>query len=79
MAGQNPVQEIIIDFSYETQNEDGDQTIHAYTLDGRILLLTTPNATKMAELKKAEALFGPSDENLQRKGRPNPDEDLPAP
>jgi hypothetical protein len=54
---KNPVEEVVVDFTYETESPDGDKTIHAYALDGRILLITKPNPTKLAELKKAEALL----------------------
>ncbi len=60
MKCQNPVEEIVVDFVYETESDEGDKTIHAYALDGRILLITKPNPTKLAELKK-----GISDESKQ--------------
>jgi len=55
MTCDNPVEEVVIDFSYETTSEEGDKTIHAYALDGRILLITKPNPAKLVELKKAES------------------------
>lgn len=60
MTCENPVEEVVIDFYYQTRSEDGDETIHAYAIDGRILLITKPNPTKLAELKK-----GASDEKKQ--------------
>ena len=54
---ENPVQEIVIDFLYETESDEGDKTIHAYALDGRIFLITKPNPAKLAELRKAEAIL----------------------
>jgi hypothetical protein len=60
MPCENPVQEVIVDFIYETESREGNRTIHAYALDGRILLITKPNPTKLAELKKAESLLRPT-------------------
>lgn len=59
MTSCNPVEEVVVDFWFEEEAKDGDKTIHAFALDGRILLITKPNPTKLAELKKA------SDESKQ--------------
>lgn len=48
---RRPVKDIVIDFTYETETEDGDKTIHAYDLKGNIYWLTKPNPTKLAKLK----------------------------
>lgn len=68
---RNPVKDITIDFSYETVSEDGDNTIHAYDLNGNVYRLTKPNPTKLAELKKgasAESKQEDYSEWLRRRG-----------
>ncbi|HZW85020.1 MAG TPA: hypothetical protein VFE91_03850 [Nitrososphaerales archaeon] len=52
---RNPVEEVVVDFTYETESPDGDKTIHAYSLDGRVILITKPNPAKLARLKQAES------------------------
>ena len=49
----NPVEEVVVDCWFEEKKENGDMVIHAYALDGRILWITKPNPTRLAELKKA--------------------------
>jgi hypothetical protein len=68
MSTNPDVEEVVIDFSYETESEDGDKTMHAYSIDGRILLITKPNPWKLEQLRKA------SDETLQFRNRRNPTE-----
>jgi hypothetical protein len=75
----NPVQEIVVDFTYETENEDGDKTIHAYSIDGRILLITKPNPTKLARLVEAETMLKRPDETLQQKNHRDSAGDLTDP
>lgn len=52
IVDRSPVKDIVIDFSYETETEDGDKTIHAYGLNDNIYRLTKPSPAKLAELKK---------------------------
>lgn len=54
-----------------TTSKDGDETIHADLIDGRILLITKPCPRKMKELTK-----GASDESYHRK---HSDAELPEP
>ncbi len=72
----NLVQDIAIDFYFEIESEDGDKTISATGLDGKIYRLTKPNPEKLKALKEAV-----SDESKQmdylewlRKRRPNDSE-----
>ncbi len=60
MTSCNPVEEVVIDYLFEESKDNGDKTIHAFAIDGRIFMLTKPNPTKLAELKKAESLLRPS-------------------
>jgi hypothetical protein len=60
VEAKRPVKDITIDFSYETTEEDGSRTIHAYGLNGNIYRLNLPTPDKLAELKEAE-----SDESKQ--------------
>ena len=66
---KNPVEEFIVDFTYESEADDGSKTLHAYAIDGRVLLITKPNPTKLAELKKAEALLSPRPERSLKSPR----------
>jgi hypothetical protein len=52
IESKRPIKDITIDFSYETNSEDGDKTIHAYDLKGNIYRMTLPNPDKLAALKK---------------------------
>jgi hypothetical protein len=56
MTHCNPVEEVVVDYWFEHDAEDGTKTIHAFAIDGRIFMLTKPNPSKLAELKKAEAM-----------------------
>jgi hypothetical protein len=49
------IEEIIVAEACTTTSPDGDVTIHATRLDGTALLITKPNPTKLAELRKAES------------------------
>lgn len=47
------MKDITIDYLYETSEEDGSKTIHAYGLNGNVYRLNLPMPDKLAELKKA--------------------------
>jgi len=68
------VEEIVTDFMYETQSDDGSKVLHVYALDGRILWITTPTPAKLKRLQDAERILRASDETLQRRNRRNPTE-----
>ncbi len=71
MLNRRLVEEVIMTSYIVTTSRDGDETIHADLLDGTILLVTKPNPSKLAELKK-----GASDESYHRK---HSDAELPEP
>lgn len=72
----NEIEEIIVDYLFEQRENNGDATLYAFAIDGRILLLTTPNPAKLAELKKAisdESKQEDYSEWLRRQGNRTPD------
>ncbi len=70
-SGRHIIQEVVAINYCETENEDGDKTINADLLDGTVLLITKPNPSKLAELRK-----GASDESYHLK---HSDAELPEP
>ena len=71
MPLRNVIEEVIMTRFVVITSRDGDETIHADLLDGIILLITKPNPSKLAELKK-----GASDESYHLE---HSDGELPEP
>lgn len=71
MSRRPLLEEVIATDYIITTSKDGDETIHADLLDGRILLVTKPCDRKMKELAK-----GAPDESYHRQ---HSDAELPEP
>ena len=52
VEAKRPIKDITIDYFYETTEEDGSKTIHAYGLNEVVYNLNLPKPDKLAELKK---------------------------
>ena len=52
VEAKRPVKDITIDYLFETTEDDGSKTFHAYGLNGNVYNLNLPTPDKLAELKK---------------------------